>query len=196
MEYNRSGSSKELVTALVGFQSSISSVPKSTKGYNYKYSDLATVWDSIRKPLADNGLAVVQTTRNLDDLTPVVITTLMHISGEWIEGELAIKPTKMDAQGVGSVISYARRYSLMSILGIAAAGEDDDGAKASKPAKASQPAKDLAPKSWIKKFETKMIEAENMGINVSDLAIDKHPTKQQVQDTAAKLDDRLEALNV
>ena len=154
------------------------------------------MWDSIRKPLADNGLAVVQTTRNLDDLTPVVITTLMHISGEWIEGELAIKPTKMDAQGVGSVISYARRYSLMSILGIAAAGEDDDGAKASKPAKASQPAKDLAPKSWIKKFETKMIEAENMGINVSDLAIDKHPTKQQVQDTAAKLDDRLEALNV
>jgi hypothetical protein len=196
MEYNRSGSSKELVTALVGFQSSISSVPKSTKGYNYKYSDLATVWDSIRKPLSANGLAVVQTTRNLDDLTPVVITTLMHISGEWIEGELAIKPTKMDAQGVGSVISYARRYSLMSILGIAAAGEDDDGAKASKPAKASQPAKDLAPKSWIKKFETKMIEAENMGINVSDLAIDKHPTKQQVQDTAAKLDDRLEALNV
>ena len=190
MEYNRSGSSKELVTALVGFQSSISSVPKSTKGYNYKYSDLATVWDSIRKPLADNGLAVVQTTRNLDDLTPVVITTLMHISGEWIEGELAIKPTKLAAQGVGSVISYARRYSLMSILGIAAAGEDDDGAKASKPAK------DLAPKSWIKKFETKMIEAENMGINVSDLAIDKHPTKQQVQDTAAKLDDRLEALNV
>mgnify|MGYP003146605053 FL=1 len=196
MEYNRSGSSKELVTALVGFQSSISSVPKSTKGYNYKYSDLATVWDNIRKPLSANGLAVVQTTRNLDDLTPVVITTLMHISGEWIEGELAIKPTKMDAQGVGSVISYARRYSLMSILGIAAAGEDDDGAKASKPAKASQPAKDLAPKSWIKKFETKMIEAENMGINVSDLAIDKHPTKQQVQDTAAKLDDRLEALNV
>ena len=114
----------------------------------------------------------------------------MHTSGQWIEGELAIKPTKMDAQGVGSVISYARRYSLMSILGIAAAGEDDDGAKASKPAK------DLAPKSWITKLEAKMIAAENMGINVSDLAIDKHPTKQQIQDTAAKLDGRLEALNV
>ena len=189
MEMNKSGLAKELVTALVGFQSSISSVPKSTKGYNYKYSDLATVWDSIRKPLADNGLAVVQTTRNLDDLTPVVITTLMHTSGQWIEGELAIKPTKMDAQGVGSVISYARRYSLMSILGIAAAGEDDDGAKASKPAK------DLAPKSWITKLEAQIIAAENKNINVSGLAIDKHPTKQQIQDTAAKLEDRLEALN-
>tara|TARA_R100000789_G_scaffold91132_2_gene89003 strand:+ start:18 stop:608 length:591 start_codon:yes stop_codon:yes gene_type:complete len=196
MEMNKSGLAKELVTALVGFQSSISSVPKSTKGYNYKYSDLATVWDNIRKPLADNGLAVVQTTRNLDDGTPVVITTLFHISGQFIEGELAIKPTKMDAQGVGSVISYARRYSLMSILGIAAAGEDDDGAKASKPAKASQPAKDLAPKSWITKLEAKIIAAENMDINVSGLTIDKHPTKQQIQDTAAKLEDRIEALNV
>jgi hypothetical protein len=135
-------------------------------------------------------LAVVQTTRNLEDGTPVVITTLFHISGQFIEGELAIKPTKMDAQGVGSVISYARRYSLMSILGIAAAGEDDDGVKASKPAN------DLAPKSWVTKLEAKMIVAENKNINVSDLAIDNHPTKQQIQDTAAKLDDRLEALDV
>ena len=190
MEMNKSGLAKELVTALVGFQSSISSVPKNTKGFNYKYSDLATVWDSIRKPLADNGLAVVQTTRNLEDGTPVVITTLFHISGQFIEGELAIKPTKMDAQGVGSVISYARRYSLMSILGIAAAGEDDDGAKASKPVN------DFAPKSWVTKLEAKMIVAENKNINVSDLAIDNHPTKQQIQDTAAKLDDRLEALDV
>ena len=190
MEMNKSGLAKELVTALVGFQSSISSVPKNTKGFNYKYSDLATVWDFIRKPLSENGLAVVQTTRNLEDGTPVVITTLFHISGQFIEGELAIKPTKMDAQGVGSVISYARRYSLMSILGIAAAGEDDDGVKASKPAN------DLAPKSWVTKLEAKMIVAENKNINVSDLAIDNHPTKQQIQDTAAKLDDRLEALDV
>ena len=190
MEMNKSGLAKELVTALVGFQSSISSVPKNTKGFNYKYSDLATVWDSIRKPLADNGLAVVQTTRNLEDGTPVVITTLFHISGQFIEGELAIKPAKMDAQGVGSVISYARRYSLMSILGIAAAGEDDDGVKASKPAN------DLAPKSWVTRFEANLTEAIESGVDTSGLDLPDHPTKQQIQDTAAKLDDRLEALDV
>jgi hypothetical protein len=50
---------------------------------------------------------------------------LMHSSGEWISGELEMTPVKSDPQGIGSAITYARRYTLASIAGIAT--EDDDG---------------------------------------------------------------------
>jgi len=54
---------------------------------------------------------------------------LMHSSGEWISGELEMNPVKNDPQGIGSAITYARRYTLAGIAGIAT--EDDDGNAAS-----------------------------------------------------------------
>jgi hypothetical protein len=54
---------------------------------------------------------------------------LMHSSGEWISGVLEIKPVKTDPQGIGSALTYARRYGLMAMIGIAP--EDDDGNAAS-----------------------------------------------------------------
>jgi len=99
--------------------------------FKSKYADLASVWDACRKPLSDNGLSVTQTCdvlENIPDMV-VIVTTLMHSSGEWISGKLAAKPTKADPQGVGSTITYLRRYSLQSIVGIAP--DDDDGNAAS-----------------------------------------------------------------
>lgn len=94
--------------------------------FRHKYADLASVWDAIRKPLSDNGLAVLQTTRNTKDGDVLVITTLAHgESGEWIKGSLTIKPVKADPQGIGSALTYARRYSLAAIVGVAP--DDDDG---------------------------------------------------------------------
>ena len=123
---------KELAGALAAVQGQLGGVAKTSKGYNYQYADLATVWDSIRKPLSENGLAVVQTTDNDDNGNPIIITTLIHTSGEWISGRLAVKPVKPDPQALGSAITYGRRYALMAIVGVAPA--DDDGAAASKPA--------------------------------------------------------------
>lgn len=93
--------------------------------YKSKYADLASVWDAIRGPLTDNGLAVAQTTDLTEDGTLVVVTTLMHESGESISGRMPVKAKDDSPQAMGSGVSYARRYALAAICGVAP--EDDDG---------------------------------------------------------------------
>lgn len=112
--------------------------------FKQKYADLASVWDACREPLSKNGLSVTQTTRITDAGEPVIITTLMHSSGEWMSGELLVKPVKNDPQSIGSAITYGRRYALSAIVGIAP--EDDDaesaqGRQHTEPAKAPEPKK-------------------------------------------------------
>ena len=103
--------------------------------FRSRYADLASVWEAARKPLSANGLAVTQTSEfNLEAVT--VVTTLLHSSGQWLRGTLAMKPVKNDPQGIGSCLTYSRRYALAAILGIAQA--DDDGNEASRPSKPLQ----------------------------------------------------------
>jgi hypothetical protein len=134
---NQSDTIGKLAEALSKFQGELDGVAKTSQGYNYQYADLSAVWATIRKPLTKHGLAVTQTTAFTDDGSPVVITTLLHTSGEWLTGELLVKPLKLDPQSLGSAVTYGRRYGLMAILGVAP--EEDDGAAASKPAKRSKP---------------------------------------------------------
>lgn len=94
-----------------------------------KYSNLSAVWDACRKPLADNGLAVIQLPHTYNGQTVTLTTRLVHESGEWIESSLACHVGKPNAHGVGSVITYLRRYMLASLVGIYQ--EDDDGNEAS-----------------------------------------------------------------
>lgn len=92
--------------------------------FRAKYADLGNIWDAIRAPLAKNGLSVVQLPFN-DETGNVRLTTLlMHASGEWIETTFYLPPTKQDAQGVGSALTYMKRYAL---TGMGVAPEDDDG---------------------------------------------------------------------
>jgi hypothetical protein len=126
----------ELTKALVKVQSSIKPAIKDANNPFFKssYADLNSVWDSCRDLLAANGLAVIQTTAPVEHAV-IVETTLAHTSGEWISGELMLPLTKQDAQGVGSAITYGRRYGLAAIVGIVA-DVDDDGNAASRPAQA------------------------------------------------------------
>lgn len=89
-----------------------------------KYADLASVWDACREPLTKNGLSVVQSTR-MEGGAVVVVTMLLHSSGEYISGEISLSPVKTDPQGHGSAITYARRYALAAMVGVSP--EDDDG---------------------------------------------------------------------
>ncbi len=92
--------------------------------FKSKYVDLAGAIEATRDALCANGIAVVQAT----DIGPggvTVNTQLCHASGEWISAVYPVNPVKNDPQGIGSALTYARRYSLMALLGIAA--EDDDG---------------------------------------------------------------------
>jgi hypothetical protein len=67
-----------------------------------------------------------------------VTTLLGHSSGQWIESTFHVEPARFDAQGAGSAVTYLRRYSLMSILGIAAEDDDGEGAVAGPPPAAAK----------------------------------------------------------
>lgn len=97
--------------------------------FKSKYADLASVWEACREALTANELAIMQTNKQTDGLTVVIETTLAHSSGEWMTSDLTMVPTKADPQGIGSCITYARRYALAAMVGVAP--EDDDGNAAS-----------------------------------------------------------------
>lgn len=95
------------------------------KYYGNRYADLAALIAATRPALAKHGLFVTQSPEATTG--GVLLTTmLMHTSGEWLANYLELSSAKSDAQGKGSAITYARRYSYQSILNIAAE-EDDDG---------------------------------------------------------------------
>ena len=106
--------------------------------FKNRYADLASVWDAVRDPLAANGLAIVQLIED-GEHGPHVTTTLLHASGEWIASGYTIPASKADAQGYGSAITYARRYALAAICGIAQDDDDGQAAAASAPRVAPAP---------------------------------------------------------
>jgi hypothetical protein len=129
----RSESTAELSAALAKAQATMKSATFNRINPHFKnrYADLASVLDAVRKPLADNGLAITQTTE-MQDGAFVLVTTLWH-GGQWIS---AVYPLPLGAkpQELGSALTYARRYSLSSLVCIAA-DEDDDAEAASKETK-------------------------------------------------------------
>lgn len=90
------------------------------------YADLTSVWDACRGPLSKNGLSITQTFENSPEGKLMLRTTLLHVSGGSVSSLLPIVPVKNDPQGVGSAITYMRRFSLSALVGIAP-GDDDDG---------------------------------------------------------------------
>jgi hypothetical protein len=123
----------ELATALAKAQAKIEGATKDKTNPHFRssYADLASVWDACRSALTSNGLSVSQTAGASEDGRVRVTTILMHSSGQWLCDDLVMKPVKDDPQGVGSCITYARRYALAAIVGVAP--EDDDGNAASLP---------------------------------------------------------------
>lgn len=122
----RSDSIAQLAAALSKAQGEMHGAIKDSTNPHFKssYADLASVWDAVRYPLSKNKLSVIQTATTTDKCVSIE-TVLAHESGEWIGDILSIPVAKWDAQGIGSAITYGRRYSLMSIAGIAP--DDDDG---------------------------------------------------------------------
>lgn len=97
--------------------------------FKSKYADLASCWDAIRKPFADNELAVLQFVVQPDDKRVSIETQLHHSSGEFVSNVITIPIAAHTAHGVLTAITYARRGGLSALVGIAP--EDDDGNTAS-----------------------------------------------------------------
>lgn len=128
---NRSASIKELAAALAKAQAEMTSAKRDSNNPHFKsrYADLASVWDAARPALTKHGLSIAQFTEPSQRDEVIVETTLMHESGEWISGRIAIPVDKQNAHGYGSALTYCRRYALAAAVGIAP--EDDDGNAAS-----------------------------------------------------------------
>jgi hypothetical protein len=104
--------------------------------FKSKYADLPTIRDATVPVLAKHGLTVTQFTR-VRDSALLLVTRLAHTSGESIEGEYPL-PYQVDKpQAMGSAMTYARRYGLAAMCGIAAE-EDDDGNGAEKIGKVAE----------------------------------------------------------
>ncbi len=134
---NTSEQINEVATALAKAQGQITGALKDSTNPHFKssYADLASIWDACRSALSSNGLAVVQMTDKSDKDEVIVVTRIMHSSGQWIEGTLALPVSKADAQGYGSALTYARRYGLAAAVGIAQVDDDGNLASAARPSK-------------------------------------------------------------
>jgi len=122
----------EICAALIQAQGKFSPILRTATNPHFrsKYATLDAIIDATRDALGGEGLAVSQL------LTPqnTLRTVLMHISGQTIESEINLFLNKQDSQGNGSAITYARRYALSAILGVASE-DDDDGNGAAKKTK-------------------------------------------------------------
>ena len=124
----KSESLKELATALAKAQGEIKGALKDSANpfFKSKYADLSSVVDAIKVAFSKHGLSYIQMMEPSDQDEVRVSTMILHSSGEYINcGVLALPVSKVDAQGYGSALTYARRYSLSSAVGVAP--EDDDG---------------------------------------------------------------------
>lgn len=145
---SRSTEINEIATALAKAQLRIVGAVKDSTNPHFKasYADLASVWDACHTALNENGIAVVQTIDSSSERM-LLCTTLMHSSGQWLSSDYPVVPVQNTPQGYGSALTYARRYSLMSMAGVAGR-DDDDGNAASAPSQfANLPAERSAPKS-------------------------------------------------
>jgi hypothetical protein len=119
-----------LAAALSKAQGDITGALKDSSNpfFKSKYADLASCWDACRAQLSENGLAVIQTTDIIAD-RPVLVTTLAHSSGEWVKSITPILTKDDSPQAQGSGITYARRYALAAIVGLAQIDDDAEAAQ-------------------------------------------------------------------
>lgn len=183
--------------ALVASQTSLTDIVKGRTAnagqYSYSYADLRDALSLIRPVFASNGLVISQTAAS-DENDVVIYTTILHESGQYVTTLPIRFPVGKTIQQSGSAITYARRYALMAVCGLAT--EDDDGASAgtreSRPRREERPTpepKSVAPRTGEEKqirailadlsaSEAKQIRDDfrtEFGTTLSALDVDQHP---------------------
>jgi len=146
---------KQVAAALVKAQKAFGPALKTNTNPAFKsrYADLSACVEAVVDALNENGIMLMQ--RNIECASGVTVETVfIHESGETLSsGPLHVPATKQDAQGYGSALTYARRYSLMAACGIAP--EDDDGNAATNKTKARQ--------TWLDQQRAAIFGAKSTG---------------------------------
>ena len=138
--------------------------------FRNRYASLDAILDDVRPILASHNLGISQEPL-FEDGKAGVVTRIIHESGESRESTLLLPIKDQTAQGVGSALTYAKRYAISSILGITA-DDDDDGELASKPVVAKPIIKAEAPKAKPEKAKeaivAELVEISNKAIEAAD----------------------------
>jgi len=123
----------ELAKALAAAQGEMTAASKDATNPHFRtrYADLASIMDACRGPLAKHGLSVTQLPGRDEAGHVTLTTTLMHASGQYIGSTIGVRPAQENPQVVGSILTYLRRYTLASVVGVVS--DDDDGEAASHP---------------------------------------------------------------
>lgn len=172
---NKSESIKEIAGALSNFNSEVRNISKDRTNPHLKneYSSLDHIIEECKPLLSKNGLSVMQFPSE-DDGQVAVVSLLLHKSGEWIETPaIKLRPVKSDPQGVGSAITYGRRYGYAALLSLSL-GDDDDGnastGRAAPPAQTGNAnAIELVSDGQQKIIRAKTIEAGYQAKDANDL---------------------------
>ena len=120
----KSESIKNIASALITFQVKVGKITKDATNpfYKNKYASLANIQDAIADPLEEAGLSYMQFPDGIHGLT----TIIMHgESGEWLQSTYTMKPVKDDPQGIGSSITYQKRYAIAGALALNIDDDDD-----------------------------------------------------------------------
>lgn len=179
----------DAIKALVKAQKEMGSVIKNASNPHLKskYADLGSVLDACQTALHSNGFAIVQPCGK-DDHGAYVETVLAHESGESFASRVYLVVGKQDMQGVGSAITYARRYGLLGMAGLAP--EDDDGEATKSPKREAPPAFDpVAAHDRI----AKKLEACKTLTALVDAWKAEWPTIEEITDARADLGKTLTA---
>lgn len=168
----------EIATALSKAQGELKPAKKTCKSHYADYADFRDVVDAARDALRVNGLAVSQLPFPGEDGKLLIVTTLMHSSGQWLRSYMPVIAHKWDNHTMGSGITYAKRYSFESIVGIVKEGEDDDGKEAvgdgSKPGKSISAAPFNKSKPKPQKKEQPLERISQIQVNQLETKINGH----------------------
>lgn len=151
MAIHQSDNITELAKALLNVQRTIQPVTKDAENLFTKswYASLNSVMDACRDALIENGIWLCQYPVPVEQPNSLgLVTKLTHAeSGQW-QSSLAVVPLqKADPQGMGSAITYARRYALTAMLGMVTEDDDDEGAKNGKKSSTRPKLPVIAPES-------------------------------------------------
>lgn len=122
----------EIAPAFVEVQKEVKDPPRSGENPHFQssYVTLEDLVHAVRPTLSDNGLTMIQAP-GMEGGAVTVETMLLHESGQWVRSTARTPTDRNDPQGIGSAVTYLRRYSLAAMLGLAHE-DDDDGTRASK----------------------------------------------------------------
>ena len=174
--------------AIAKAQMEVENASKNSANPHFKsrYADLAELLNTVRPVFSAHGLAIVQAP-SFESGVANVETMISHSSGEWIKSVCSAPVGKQDAQGVGSAITYLRRYSLAAMCGIAQEDDDANSAVGHRPQQATATS---APKQKQKLDDTRFksaCDAVEAGKFSKEKLLTEYDLTQEQRNAAAAL---------